>query len=109
MPRTAWTRLLAALVVGAFLCQPAPAAAARLLVFAAASLKNALDDIALDYRNQGNPEIVASYGASAALARQIEAGAPAHILISPALDWMGYLARQQLIKPATRSQLLSPA
>jgi len=104
-----WTRLLAALVVVALMYHPAPAAAARLLVFAAASLKNALDDITPVYRNQGNAEIVASYGGSAALAKQIEAGAPADIFISADLDWMDYLAGKQLIKPATRSNLLSNA
>jgi len=106
---TGWTRSLAALVIIAFMCHPAPAAAARLLVFAAASLKNALDDIALTYRGPGNAEIVASYGSSAALAKQIEAGAPADIFISADLDWMEYLAEKQLIKPATRSNLLSNA
>src|SRR6266446_4584163 len=109
MKATSWTRLLAALVVAGFVCHPAPAAAARLLVFAAASLKNALDDIALDYRNQGKGEVVVSYGASSALARQIEAGAPADIFISADLDWMDYLAGKHLIKPATRSNLLSSA
>jgi molybdate transport system substrate-binding protein len=109
MKATGWTRLLAALVVAGFVCHPAPAVAARLLVFAAASLKNALDDIALDYRNQGKGEVVVSYGASSALARQIEAGAPAAIFISADLDWMDYLSGKQLIKPATRSNLLSNA
>lgn len=110
MKRTGWTRLLAALVVvSALVCHPAPAAAARLLVFAAASLKNALDDIAPEYRNQAKREIVFSYGASPALARQIEAGAPADIFISADRDWMDYLADKQLIKPATRSNLLSNA
>jgi molybdate transport system substrate-binding protein len=109
MKGTSWARLLAALVVAGFVCHPAPAAAARLLVFAAASLKNALDDIALEYGNRANREIVLSYGASSALARQIEAGAPADIFISADLDWMDYLAGKQLIKPATRSNLLSSA
>jgi molybdate transport system substrate-binding protein len=109
MKGTSWARLLAALVVAGFACHPAPAAAARLLVFAAASLKNALDDIALEYGNRANREIVLSYGASSALARQIEAGAPADIFISADLDWMDYLAGKQLIKPATRSNLLSSA
>src|SRR5258708_6653480 len=109
MKATSWARLLGVLVAAAFVCHPAAAAAARLLVFAAASLKNALDDIALDYRNQGKGEVVVSYGASSALARQIEAGAPADIFISADLDWMDYLAGKHLIKPATRSNLLSSA
>ena len=72
-------------------------------------MKNALDDIALTYRDPGKAEIVASYGGSAALARQVEAGAPADIFISADLDWMDYLAEKQLINPATRSNLLSNA
>src|SRR5260221_6049240 len=101
MKGTSWARLLAALVVAGFVCDPAPAAAARLLVFAAASLKNAIDDIAQDYRNQGKGEVVVSYGASSALARQIEAGAPAANFIFPDPPWMDYLAGEHLIHPAT--------
>jgi molybdate transport system substrate-binding protein len=76
------------------------------LVFAAASLKDALDDVNAQYRQQQNRQATISYAASPALARQIEAGAPADIFISADLDWMDYLAQRNLIRPNTRSNLL---
>ncbi len=82
----------------------APAAAAdRITVFAAASLKTALDRIAADWEGA---EVVLSYAGSSALARQIEAGAPADIFISASPDWMDALAGQGLIRPETRVDLL---
>lgn len=76
------------------------------LVFAAASVKDALDDVNARYRQQHNRQAVISYAASPALARQIEAGAPADIFISADLDWMDYLAQRNLIRANTRSNLL---
>jgi len=72
------------------------------LVFAAASLKNALDGVAA--LSPARPTI--SYGASSALARQIENGAPALVFISADLDWMDYLERRKLIREGTRRELL---
>jgi molybdate transport system substrate-binding protein len=77
-----------------------------LLVFAAASLKNALDDADGQYQRDAGHKIVASYGASPALAKQIENGAPADVFISADLDWMDYVATRKLIKPETRFNLL---
>jgi molybdate transport system substrate-binding protein len=77
-----------------------------ILVFDAASLKNALDDSNSQYLEQTNRKIVVSYGASSALAKQIEHGAPADIFISADLDWMDYLADRKLIKPDTRFNFL---
>jgi len=77
-----------------------------LLVFGAASLKNALDDANAQYQRDAGHKIVVSYGASSALAKQIENGAPADIFISADLDWMDYVAEHKLIKPATRFNLL---
>jgi molybdate transport system substrate-binding protein len=77
-----------------------------ILVFGAASLKNALDDANAQYLQQTNRKIVVSYGASSALAKQIEHGAPADIFISADLDWMDYLAERKLIKPDTRFNFL---
>jgi molybdate transport system substrate-binding protein len=74
----------------------------RLLVFAAASLKNALDDANATY---GAP-VVASYAASSALARQIEAGAPAQVFIGADLEWMDYLERKSLLRSESRTKLL---
>jgi molybdate transport system substrate-binding protein len=76
------------------------------LVFAAASLKDALDDVNAQYQQQQNRRAVISYAASNTLARQIEAAAPADIFISADLDWMDYLAQRNLIRPNTRSNLL---
>jgi molybdate transport system substrate-binding protein len=72
------------------------------LVFAAASLKNALDEVAA--MSPAKPTI--SYGASSALAKQIEAGAPAQVFISADLDWMEYLEQRKLLRPATRKNIL---
>lgn len=77
------------------------------LVFAAASLKNALDAAVQAYAAQGGGRITVSYGASSALARQIEAGAPAQLFISADLEWMDYLEQRSLIDPASRRKLLA--
>lgn len=74
-----------------------------ILVFAAASLKNALDEVVADYARD---PVVVSYAASSALARQIEQGAPAHLLISADLDWMDYLDGKGLLTSGTRVNLL---
>jgi molybdate transport system substrate-binding protein len=88
-------------VVFALLALPA-LAQERVLVFAAASLKNALDEA-----NDAFPSrVVASYGASSALARQIENGAPAQVFISADLEWMDYLERKHLLQPGTRRNLV---
>jgi molybdate transport system substrate-binding protein len=85
----------------------APAyAAERVAIFAAASLKNALDAVNDEWRKETGNEIVASYAASSALAKQIEQGAPADIFISADLAWMDYLADRKLIRSGTRAHLL---
>ena len=76
--------------------------AQALVVFAAASLKNALDEVAS--LSPSKPAI--SYGASSALARQIENGAPAQVFISADLEWMDYLEGKKLIRSETRRNLL---
>jgi molybdate transport system substrate-binding protein len=76
------------------------------LVFAAASLKDALDNINAASAKDGKPKAAISYAASSVLAKQIEAAAPADIFISADLDWMDYLAEKNLIKPDTRFNLL---
>ena len=87
------------------LAQPA-VAQETITVFAAASLKNALDDVDAAYAKAGGTKVTASYEASSALARQIEAGAPADVFISADLRWMDYVAEHRLIKPDTRVNLL---
>jgi molybdenum ABC transporter molybdate-binding protein len=81
---------------------PAPARAQDsepLTVFAAASLKTALDEVAGLWRNETGGEIVVSYAGSSALARQIEQGAPADVFISASPDWMDRLEAAGLIAP----------
>ena len=77
-----------------------------LVVFAAASLTNALDEAVKLFERQGGSQAKISYAASSALAKQIESGAPADIFISADLDWMNYLEQRHLIQPATRRNLL---
>ena len=81
-------------------------ASAEILVFAAASLKNALDDAAAAYEHQGGEHIAVSYAASSALARQLDNAAPADIFISADLAWMDYLAGMRLLRGGTRSHLV---
>jgi molybdate transport system substrate-binding protein len=76
------------------------------LVFAAASLKNALDDAMASYAQETGGRVTASYAASSALAKQIEQGAPADLFVSADLDWMDYLAQRDLIAADTRTNLL---
>ncbi|HYL90749.1 MAG TPA: molybdate ABC transporter substrate-binding protein [Burkholderiales bacterium] len=89
--------LLAWLLAGVVHAQPP-----RLVVFAAASLKNALDEAAASYPLRP----VIAYGASSALAKQIENGAPADVFMSADLDWMDYLQGKGLLVPGTRRNLL---
>ena len=79
----------------------------NVVIFAAASLKNALDEIAATWsRDTGKPAPKISYAASSALAKQMEQGAPADIFISADLDWMDYVQGKNLIKNDTRFNLL---
>lgn len=89
----------------------APAAAqaqdeAPLTVFAAASLKESLDEAAAAYQRQTGVPVRVSYAASSALARQIEQGAPADVFFSADLEWMDYLQQRGKLEEATRRSLL---
>ena len=75
-------------------------------VFAAASMKNALDDVDAAYTKQSGVKVVASYDASSALMKQIEGGAPADVFVSADLKWMDYGSQKKLIKDDTRVNLL---
>ncbi|HSN42315.1 MAG TPA: molybdate ABC transporter substrate-binding protein, partial [Burkholderiales bacterium] len=97
--------LAAALVLAGALFS-AVAQAQQLTVLAAASLKNALDEVSRQYRPPRGEKISISYAGSSALAKQIENGAPAGIFISADLDWMDYLAKRDLIKSGSRVNLL---
>jgi molybdate transport system substrate-binding protein len=113
MDRGVWLPTLRALLastllilVGGAWSTPASAQDGKLVVFAAASLKDALDEVNVAYRREKGQEIATSYAASSTLAKQIEAAAPADIFISADLDWMDYLEKKNLIKPETRADLL---
>jgi molybdate transport system substrate-binding protein len=95
------------LVFAAMILAVAPATASdKITVFAAASLKNALDDANAAWESQAGSTVVTSYAASSALATQIEAGAPADIFISADLDWMNYLQDKALIDATHAQELL---
>jgi len=80
--------------------------AADVVVFAAASLKEAMDDQARQFEAATGFKVVVSYGASNALAKQIESAAPADAFISADEDWMNYLDQRKLVMPGTRVDLL---
>jgi molybdate transport system substrate-binding protein len=100
--RFIWAATLAA----ALLFAPAARAADQVTVFAAASLKTALDAVSAAWTAETGNKAVISYAASSALARQIEQGAPADVFFSADLDWMLYLGEKNLIDKASVSNLL---
>jgi len=103
-----FARLLAIFsLIAAIAGAPQTAAAQEpLTIFAAASLKNALDDTNAAFTKTTGVKVVASYAASSALAKQIEGGAPADVFVSADLQWMDYVAQKNLIKPDSRLNLL---
>jgi len=78
----------------------------QVTVFAAASLKNALDEINAAWTEAEGKSATISYAASSALAKQIEEGAPADLFISADLDWMSYLSERSLIRAGSELRLL---
>lgn len=83
-----------------------PALGADVTVFAAASLKNALDDISAAWKAEAGKEATISYASSSALARQIEEGAPAEVFVSADVPWMDYLGERDLVQKDTIVDLL---
>lgn len=77
-----------------------------LTVFAAASMKNALDDINAAYFARTGIKVTASYAASSVLAKQMEQGAPADVFVSADTDWMDYAIGKRSINEPTRVNLL---
>lgn len=78
----------------------------KITVFAAASLTNAMQDIATAYKKEKNVDVVSSFASSSTLARQIEAGAPADLFISADQKWMDYAVDKKNIDTPTRVTLL---
>jgi molybdate transport system substrate-binding protein len=101
---TAFRRILLSLAL--VLGFAAQAQAEAVNVFAAASLKNALDAVSEAWKAEAGKETKNTYAASSALAKQIEQAAPADVLISADLAWMDYVAEKKLIKADTRKTLL---
>lgn len=118
-------RVFALVCVFLLACAPLRAQEDRLLVFAASSLAETMNDVREAYAKTGRPKPVFSFAASSALARQIENGAPAVLFASADEEWMNYLAQHNLIAadsrasflgntlvliaPADRAQTLAPA
>ncbi|WP_428928073.1 molybdate ABC transporter substrate-binding protein [Marinibacterium sp. SX1] len=101
-------RALATLAAGILLAGTLAggARAGEVTVFAAASLKTALDEIARDYADTTGDEITLSFAGSSALARQIQLGAPADLFISANEAWMDALQDDGLIQPGSRADLV---
>lgn len=95
----------ALLIAGILAALPARAQdspAQSLLVCAAASMSNVLEELGAAYRTATGVDVKLSVAASSALARQIESGAPADVFVSADQDWMDYLEGRGLIDAASR-------
>ncbi|NTJ33588.1 molybdate ABC transporter substrate-binding protein [Agrobacterium rhizogenes] len=108
--RRQWIKLATATLSIAWLglsAIPAPALAAdKITVFAAASMKNALDNLDAAFTKETGKQVTVSYAASGPLAKQLENGAPADVFISADKNWMDYVAEKKLIKDDSRVDLL---
>lgn len=100
------TRRTTLLAIAFAFALPGIAAAAEITVFAASSLKTALDAIAADWQAKTGNTVMISYDSSAKLAKQIQEGAPADLFISASKQWMDTLADANLIKPDSRKDIL---
>jgi len=90
-----------------FLGSPvATQAADTVSVFAAASMTNAITDLANIFTGKGAGNVIPSFAASSTLAKQIESGAPANVFISADEDWMNYLSEKHIIVPQSRFNLV---
>jgi molybdate transport system substrate-binding protein len=97
---------VAILVALAVLGTVPTASAAEIVLYAAASLKEALDDAVRVYDDQTGDAVKISLAASSTLARAIESDASADLFISADREWMDYLQKRNLIQPPTRKNLL---
>lgn len=98
--------LFSAFIVLLAAFSPASAEDKTITVFAAASMKNALDEVDAAYTAKTGVKITASYAASSVLAKQIEQGAPADVFVSADTDWMDYAASKKTISELSRVNLL---
>jgi molybdate transport system substrate-binding protein len=102
-------RTLGGFVVAVLSIVAAPIAQApqTVLVFAAASMKGALDEVGAIVTRRTGVAMKVSYAATSTLAKQIEEGAPADIFVSADEQWMDYLAARTLVAPASRVNVVS--
>ncbi len=108
MTRRAALAWFGALALGLALAPAASRAAQQeVTVFAAASLTNALQELGTAYTQRTGVKVVYSFASSSAVAKQIEAGAPAELFISADAEWMDYLQQRNLIEAASRRDILS--
>ena len=96
----------AALIAGVLQPPHASAQDTQLTVFAAASLKNALDEVDAAFTEATGIKVMVSYESSSTLVKQVDQGAQADVFISADLQWMDYASEHKLIKPDTRFNLL---
>lgn len=99
----------AAVLTSLMAALPSLAQERPLVVFAAASLKTALDGVITSWQASQGRKVRVSYAGSGALARQIEQGAPADILFTADLDWMNWVEERRLIRPESRQEVLGNA
>lgn len=78
----------------------------ELLVFAASSLTNVLDELSAEYRRRAGVSVKLSFAATSVLARQIEAGTRADVFVSADQEWMNYVDARKRIAPGTRRDLV---
>jgi molybdate transport system substrate-binding protein len=104
-------KLLRTCLLGLLICFSSAASAEpkALIVFAAVSLTDALNEIGDAFTQQTHLPVKFSFAASSALARQIEAGAPAHVFFSADTEWMDYLQSRDLIERDTRKEVVGNA
>jgi len=98
--------LFSALVILLAAFSPASAEDKTITVFAAASMKNALDEVNAAYTAKTGVKTTVSYAASSVLAKQIEQGAPADVFVSADTGWMDYAISKKTINEPTRVNLL---
>ncbi|MGA8612992.1 MAG: molybdate ABC transporter substrate-binding protein [Xanthobacteraceae bacterium] len=103
--KSIWAALAVLLAIAVPL-RPVTAQEKTVTVFAAASMRNALDGADAAYTKKSGVKVVASYDASSALMKQIEGGAPADVFVSADVNWMDYGSQKKLINDATRVNLL---
>jgi molybdate transport system substrate-binding protein len=101
-----WKRAVVALACLLAAAAPARAQDQTITVFAAASLRNALDDANAAFARMSGTRVTVSYAATSALVKQIETGAPADVFLSADARWMDHAAEKKLIRRETRFNLL---